>query len=315
MFSSLSHNLYDEVLMNSIKQGAHKISIVTGYSSPAIVHKLFKDTDDKNIDIQIELIIGMITNGLVNSINHRDFLKLQKNRNFKCSYVTKSPPVHAKLYLLENNTNKEIINAYGGSANFSINGLINGQVEIMTAVNANQAKQFIESIKLKSTFIDHSQIISNFTKDQAQSINDNTTKDDTVALTLLNSKNLNETPKRSGINWGQRPDVGREPNQAYINIPAHINQKNFFPNIGIPFIIQTDDNHTLAVVRAQDNGKGLHTYESNALMGKYLRDRLGVNHGAFVTKEHLDQYGRTDVTIKKLDDETYYMDFSVSKKY
>lgn len=311
MFSSLSHNLYDEVLMNSIKQGARKISIVTGYSSPAIVHKLFKDTSDQKIDIQVDLTIGMTTNGLVNSINHRDFLKLQKEKNFHCRYVTQFPPVHAKIYLLENETDMSIKNAFGGSANFSINGLINGQIEIMTAVNAVKAKEFIEAIRLKSSFINQSQITNNI-KEQVQGIKNKTIEDNTVTLTLLNSKNINETPKRSGINWGQRPDVGREPNQAYINIPATINQQNFFPDIGIPFIIQTDDNQTLAVVRAQDNGKGLHTYESNALMGKYLRDRLGLEHGIFVTKKHLEDYGRTDVTIKKLDDETYYMDFSVS---
>ena len=36
----------------------------------------------------------------------------------------------------------------------------------------------------------------------------------------------------------------------------------------------------------------------------------GMN-GAFVTKEDLERYGRTDVTFYKIDDEQFFMDFSV----
>lgn len=64
-------------------------------------------------------------------------------------------------------------------------------------------------------------------------------------------------------------------------------------------------------VRAQDGGKGLHTTLNNSLLGEYFRYRLGVKNGEFVTREHLLKYGRTDVDFYKIDDENYYMDFSV----
>jgi hypothetical protein len=50
---------------------------------------------------------------------------------------------------------------------------------------------------------------------------------------------------------------------------------------------------------------------SNAQIGEYFRNRLGLANGAYVWKKDLEAYGRTDVTFYKLDDEQFYMDFSV----
>ena len=77
------------------------------------------------------------------------------------------------------------------------------------------------------------------------------------------------------------------------------------------FTINTDDNKTLIATRAQQNGKAIHTPHNNSLIGEYFRMRLGLPNGAFVQKEDLIRYGRTDVDFYKIDDETYYMDFSV----
>lgn len=72
----------------------------------------------------------------------------------------------------------------------------------------------------------------------------------------------------------------------------------------------TDDGLPFIFVRAQDNGKALETTQNNALLGEYIRSRIGVPSGAFVEKSDLLKYGRTDVTLTKLDDETYHMDFT-----
>ncbi len=63
--------------------------------------------------------------------------------------------------------------------------------------------------------------------------------------------------------------------------------------------------------RAQDNGKAIHTPHNNSIIGEYFRKRLGVPLGDPVKMEHLLQYGRTDIDFYKIDDENYYMDFSV----
>ena len=131
---------------------------------------------------------------------------------------------------------------------------------------------------------------------------------ESVTLTLLDSR-TQETPMRSGINWGQRPEYNRNRNQAYINIPAKIGCSGFFPDRFEQFTVLTDDGDSFIFVRAQDGGKGLETTQDNSLIGAYLRTRLGVGSGEYLTRHHLVEYGRTDVTFKKIDPETYLLDF------
>ena len=78
----------------------------------------------------------------------------------------------------------------------------------------------------------------------------------------------------------------------------------------VHFNVLTDDSKFLICPRAQANGKGIQTPHNNSLIGEYFRHRLGIPNGALVTKEHLLQYGRHEVTFFKIDTETYYMDFS-----
>jgi len=47
-------------------------------------------------------------------------------------------------------------------------------------------------------------------------------------------------------------------------------------------------------------------------LGKYLRGRLNLAPGSPIVKEDLIRYGRTDFLLKKLDDETFFLDFSGS---
>lgn len=73
----------------------------------------------------------------------------------------------------------------------------------------------------------------------------------------------------------------------------------------------TDDRRSLLLRVEQQNDKAITTPISNALLGEYFRNRLGLAYGEYVTKQHLLNYGRTDVVFYKIDDEQFYMDFSV----
>lgn len=117
-----------------------------------------------------------------------------------------------------------------------------------------------------------------------------------------------KVPKASGLNWGQRP--GREQNQAYLSIPAYIQKSNFFPLPGHPFLIECDDGEIFNCIRAQANGKAIHTPLNNSLLGIYFRRRLGVMPGYMVKIDHLIKYGRSSVDISKLTDNRYFLDFS-----
>ena len=57
------------------------------------------------------------------------------------------------------------------------------------------------------------------------------------------------------------------------------------------------------------------TPHNNSLLGEYFRNRLGLPNGAFVTRQHLEDYGRIDVAFYKIDDENYLMDFSRDDNY
>ena len=94
-------------------------------------------------------------------------------------------------------------------------------------------------------------------------------------------------------------------------MPRAIAQSGFFPPKNVHFTAITDDRKQLTLRVEQQNDKAIATPERNSDFGEYFRNRLGLANGAFVTRNDLDAYGRTDVTFYKLDDETYYMDFSI----
>ena len=80
------------------------------------------------------------------------------------------------------------------------------------------------------------------------------------------------------------------------------------------FVAKTDDGHTLILRVEQENNKAITTPLSNAQLGEYFRGRLGLPNGAYISRKDLLSYGRTDVTFYKIDDEEFYMDFSVHKE-
>lgn len=127
-----------------------------------------------------------------------------------------------------------------------------------------------------------------------------------VSLSLITRSG--EPGNRSGLNWGQRP--GRNPNEAYISLPSRIAKSGFFPLEKRHFTAITDDRHQLILRIEQQNDKAITTPARNSDLGEYFRNRLGLANGAFATRADLDRYGRTDVIFLRLDEETYYMDFS-----
>lgn len=115
---------------------------------------------------------------------------------------------------------------------------------------------------------------------------------------------------KHGVNWGNRK--GRNVNQAYLDLPVDIYNSDFFPTNGNSFFVRTDDGQNLEFVRAQKNkvnGHVLQTPKDNTIIGVYLRNRLSVNRGEIITKEHIKRYGRSFITVSKYGD-FYYLDFS-----
>ena len=117
-----------------------------------------------------------------------------------------------------------------------------------------------------------------------------------------------------GLNWGQRD--GREANQSYLQLDSEVYNSNFFPKKGTYFLVNTDDSETFVMTRAQktDDGTAIQTPEKNSILGLYIRKRLGVTEGLEITKEHILDYGRIEMTFKKVDERHFYLDFSKNWK-
>jgi hypothetical protein len=91
-----------------------------------------------------------------------------------------------------------------------------------------------------------------------------------IALPLTTGKKEKcRVPGRSGLNWGQRP--GRNQDQAYLSVPVEFQRSNFFPPAGIKFLAIFDDGFEVECLRAQQNGKAIHSHKDNSIIGKILQ--------------------------------------------
>lgn len=322
-----TNNLYERVLIDPAeKRGADQLLVVSGYASALHAFDHLQQLNELECPVRVELIVGMTRRGAVNEKEHAGFTQLctagTDNFQLTCSYVFAGFPVHSKVYVWLKK-GKSVV-AYLGSVNYTASGFKPKNRETCAEIDPKLALEYFHLIERDSCDClseQANQLILQFKdipnqkrhasrRTEIAFRNTYTDFEDSSTVTLSLLAKDNEIPKISGINWGQRS--GRNPNQAYLAIPAKIyRESNFFPARKEHFFVLTDDNEIFVFARAQDNGKALHTPQDNSLLGRYLRDRLGVESGQFVTKHHLEQYGRTDITFTKVDDKNYLMDFSV----
>jgi hypothetical protein len=329
----LSKNLFDEVLMQPAQNGANKLFVVSGYATAAMAFRHLETLKENNHEIEVELIVGMSPVDGLSQTNHKGFQELMQTAyagNFSCSYLTEMPPVHSKIYAWFKNENPFC--GFVGSANYTQNAFGKNQREVMTESNPQQGLEYFQELipqTIYCTNIEAESIVQIYNtrsykrvRLEREAIRQQETDLTAVAvepslagLSYVKISLLDRTgtslPPRSGLNWGQRPEEHREANQAYIKLPSSVYNTDFFPDRTVHFTVLTDDGKVLVCVRAQDNGKAIHTPHNNSLIGEYFRNRLGLANGAPVKLDDLLRYGRTDLVFYKIDDETYYLDFSV----
>lgn len=325
----LDTELYNKVLLAPIQLGAEELLIISGYATSAMAFHHLKSIEQFSKEIKISLIVGMSSfDGLALS-NHRGFQKIATSEYknlFTCSYIYTPPPVHTKLYIwLKNNS---LFKSYIGSANYTQTAFSNKQREALVECHESDVLNYYHSIEKDSIYCDHldaENLVSiyndrNYYKQTREVETTESLENNSVAFPFCENMSKivvsllgrnGEVQKLGGLNWGQRER--RNPNEAYIQLPPEVYKSDFFPLKTIHFTLLTDDFKTLICTRAQKNefGAAIETPHNNSLIGEYFRNRLGLANGKFVTKEDLLRYGRTDVTFYKIDDENYYMDFSV----
>lgn len=324
----ITENLFDSLLLDPVLQnGANKLFIVSGYATSAMAFHHLDRLKQSGRDIQVDLVVGMCGQDGLSKSNHRGFQQLMGTDfagHFQCSYLVNTIPVHSKVYAWYRDDAPVV--GFTGSANYTQKAFGNAQREAMAESNPVHGLSYFQRLTQNTIYCVHTdaeefvQIYND--KYFARQRREVAQQDDqriavpvipslagleTVRVSLLAQNG--EVGRISGLNWGQRP--GRNPNQAYIGIPAVIARRNFFPVRRQHFTVLTDDGRVLICTIAQDNDKAIETPQNNSLIGEYFRNRLGLGYGDYVNRTDLERYGRTNVDFYKIDDETYYMDFSV----
>ena len=319
----ISHNIAQRLLFSPINDGADTLLILSGYASPNMASWLIKSQHDRRLNpIDIRLVVGMTSYDGLSLSAHEGFKELHGKSygsgmsRFQCSYVydTKTP-VHANLYIWTKQDNP--IFAFTGSSDFMQSAFLSGRQEIAENCDPIEALQFFNEIEAKSIFCNHSEVEEYIVLHGKHDIHDEEGKlvlsgEGIVKVTLSLLSRSGDTGEKSGLNWGQRNK--RNKNQAYIPLPTVTAKSGFFPLSKQHFIARTDDGHTLVLRVEQQGNKAITTPLSNAQLGEYFRNRLGLANGAYVHKQALLDYGRTDVTFYKIDDEEFFLDFSIHKE-
>ena len=321
----LTSNFRDAVLLDPISSGADHLKIVSGYAAHTMASWHMGEIHDRfgrhiEAPIDITLLVGMCGYDGLSLPVHDGFQQLMNESSksdevrFTAQYVYRGVPVHSKLYLWERG--EQPILAYIGSPNYTQTAFSSRQREILTEFDPYEALEYFDSIESGSIYCNHAEVSEYIVLHSAHRARPEATGAvsrlrgaDIHSVTLSFITESGETGQRSGINWGQR--AGREPNQAYIPLPAYIARSGFFPLEKRHFSVLTDDRKQLILRVEQQNDKAITTPANNSLLGEYFRNRLGMPNGAYVRKADFERYGRTDVTFYKLDDEQFFMDFSV----
>ena len=289
--------------------------------------------------LTVEILLGM-TKSSLSQKKHEDICRLIRFLNtskgmpkISCRYICQGPEVHSKIYIWcrPDEQGKEFpYIAYCGSLNYTMNAFYKRRE---TVGRCDPLATYPYYKELLSDTVDCfdpevSERLKNVVNNTADSLvePDDSEKDylvydkqkpvDTLNVSLL-CANGKSTGYGSGINWGIRQNgTKRDPNQAYIPYNHKDKKDGFFPDREDPddescpmFKVITKDFGAFHMRMAQQGNKALHSVESNAILGEWIRKKIGAPSGGYVTKKMLELYGKTYVTFRKYADGTYLLDF------
>lgn len=316
----LTTDLYEQVLMRYVRMGADELHIVSAYSTPEMCTQLIADAVEIGRAVRINLIIGMVGIDGIDEESHNAFLRIRQSAtgspgDLLVRYGRRDLGVHSKVFVWSRD--REPFEAWVGSANFTQAGFGvwgNGarRMEVMTPIDALDGLIYYNDIFQESVDLeDESVLVTTGRRNEVSRVmssgdrfGEPPIEKVILPLVALQSDARTGTVRggvhvRSGLNWGQRAEYNRDPNQAYIPVPSLVQRSDFFPPRRVVFRVVTDDDDVLLMARAQDNGKALHTPLDNGTLGRYFRRRLGVPSGAPVRTEDLIEYGSRFVEFYK----------------
>ena len=320
-------NLYQQVLINPVKQGADELLIVSGYGSAAMVQRHLREPQIARRMLPVRVVLGMTRREGLPIVTHNVMVTMSRSSQaqtvqtpsrdrtgrLECRYVTAMPDIHAKVYVwLRNN---EPFVAFNGSANYSHPGFNERErTEVMDSCDAAEAYDFYNEATRRASLCtdDETMDIVRLYRHQGPEEGGGPPGDGQRDVPLWNPT-TGEIEDSSGLNWGFGAGRPRDVNEAYIPLYREMVRSEFFPHRPARFTIITDDDHEIHASRGQGggSGKGISTPNDNTVFGRYFRNRLGVRPDQRLTRADFERYGRTAPRFTKIDEDTFFMDFSI----
>lgn len=320
-------------------QACNHLKIVTAFTDvERISSHLIKLFDGRNkeftVNIKVDIILGMIKGAGLTKKKHDKLCSLIRRLNsvsgmpkITCRYVVEGRQVHSKVYVWCRGN--KAVEAYIGSANYTMNAFYMRR-ECIDSCDAKEADRYYNSLlpdsidcfdkhlSDKITFSNRKNVeediadtnLENLSWDYFQTI----TLVDSIEISLLKADE-SDTGYGSGVNWGIRKNgYKRNRNQAYIPYNIKDQKIGFFPNANSDgtypvFKVVTEDYDAFYMRQAQANGKALETPESNAIIGEWIRHKIGVPDGMYITKDMLEAANGTRVVFKKYQNGIYTLDY------
>lgn len=138
-----------------------------------------------------------------------------------------------------------------------------------------------------------------------------------IFLPLFSDKGGRHVPKKSGLNQWNAKGRPRNPNEAYIRIPAWIHKKfpEFFPPRDQVFDLILPNGEVLSAKVCQDGGKALMSNPNSALGKWLLRTVMELKEGELLTYSRLEELGLDSVVIYKENKGIYTINFTEIGSY
>ena len=336
-------NFEEEILFIPARkdgEACNHLKIVTAFTDvERISSHLIKLFDGRNKEyvsgIKVDIILGMTKGTGLTQKKHDKICSLIKRLNsvsgmpqISCNYIVEGKQVHSKVYVWCRG--RKAIEAFNGSANYTMNAFFVRR-ECMDACNPKEANHYFNSLLPDTINCFDGQIKDKVSFSSKKNVEDDVADTnlenlswenyraiepvDTLEVSLLKADG-SDTGYGSGVNWGIRKNgYKRNRNQAYIPYNVADHKDGFFPDVNADgtypvFKVVTKEYDAFYMRQAQAKGKALETPESNAIIGEWIRHKLGVPDGTYITKQMLDNLDLT--SIKKVmitahpDDETLW---------
>jgi hypothetical protein len=314
LYTDNTRNLENLIINRSKQLICDEICILSAYVGVSPILKISEIEG-----VKIDILFGLASEGAQEKLLN-ELRKIHLSSSNSVSIFYPKIQSHAKIYLWKNKG--DIIYALNGSANFSSKGLLTEYRELLSEVNKDDFKEFQSYYdKIFESSLPIIDKESSKLSNVAKSISDD----------IINSFCQTDSlfAEKSKINWGHS-NAHTNPRDAYIPLRKKdiLNHPELFPpksnNNGLGFtdnepidVIWDDGTNMVCLMEGTTELNGLRypnkisTYKDKKILGDYLRERMNLKAGTYVTENDFKKYGRDNITISKINDGVFYFDFKV----